>query len=66
LPNGTTIKGQFSSGSTLQEVFNLAKQHVNNCTLMGGWPPRALTSADYNKTLGELALMNSVITVKHA
>jgi thioredoxin 1 len=66
LPNGTTVKGQFTAGSTLQEVVNLAKQHISNCVLMGGWPPRALTSGDYSKTLGELALLNSVITVKNA
>eukprot|EP00029_Vermamoeba_vermiformis_P001618 TRINITY_DN1181_c0_g1_i1.p1 TRINITY_DN1181_c0_g1~~TRINITY_DN1181_c0_g1_i1.p1 ORF type:complete len:226 (+),score=34.47 TRINITY_DN1181_c0_g1_i1:25-702(+) len=66
LPNGTTVKGQFTAGSTLQEVVTFAKQHVSSCTLLGGWPPRTLTSGDYAKTLGELALLNSVITVKNA
>ena len=60
--NGEIIKADFNYIQTLRDIyFYVGKiSGSNNFTLLDGFPPRTLT--DYNRTIGELKLENSILT----
>ena len=60
--NGEIIKADFNYIQTLRDIyFYVGKISGSiNFTLLDGFPPRTLT--DYNRTIGELKLENSILT----
>ena len=59
--NGEIIKADFNYIQTLRDIyFYVGKISGSiNFTLLDGFPPRTLT--DYNRTIGELKLENSIL-----
>ena len=60
--NGEVVNEDFNLNQTLRDVFNFVKRKSgsNNFSLLDGFPPRPLT--DFNKTIQELHLENSLLT----
>jgi UBX domain-containing protein 1 len=60
--NGEVVNEDFNLNQTLRDVFNFVrrKSGSNNFSLLDGFPPRPLT--DFNKTIQELHLENSLLT----
>ena len=59
---GDLIKGEFNCDQTLGKVYSFVKKFSHNSyfTLLGGYPPSPLM--EYEKTISELGLENSVLT----
>lgn len=62
--NGEILKGKFNYYQTLRDVYQYAKQisGLDNFVLLDGFPPKPLT--DFQKTIEELRLENTVLTQK--
>ena len=60
--NGEIVKGDFNYTQTLRDIYFYVSRisGSNNFTLLDGFPPRALQ--DYDRTIGELRLQNSILT----
>ena len=60
--NGEIIKADFNYTQTLRDIYIYVGKISGslNFTLLDGFPPRILT--DYNKTIGQLKLDNSILT----
>ena len=60
--NGEIIKQKFNSNEVLRDVYLYVRRVTgsNNFTLTEGFPPTPLN--DYEKTIGELNLQNSLLT----
>ena len=57
---GDIIKGKFNNNGKLKDVYSFVKRFSHNYfTLLGGFPPKPLI--EYDKTISELGLENSVL-----
>jgi len=64
LYNGETVKARFNYSQTLADIYFYIKRisGIDTFTIVEGFPPKNLT--DYNMTIGELRLDNTIITQK--
>ena len=62
--NGEIIKSQFNYTQKLRDIYNFVHEisGSNNFYLLEGFPPAPLR--DYNKTIGELKIENTILTQK--
>ena len=62
--NGEIVKGNFNYTQKLRDLYYFVKKSSGSTDfhLLEGFPPKALT--DYNKTIGDLKLENSILTQK--
>jgi hypothetical protein len=60
--NGEIVKCDFNYTQTLRDIYYYVRRvsGSNNFTLLDGFPPRPLK--DYDKTIGELNLKNTILT----
>ena len=60
--NGEIIKSDFNYIQTLRDIYYFVRRisGSNNFTLLDGFPPRPLR--DYDRTIGELNLQNTILT----
>ena len=62
LYTGENLKPRFNYSQTLSDIYYYIKRvsGIDNFTMVEGFPPQSLT--DYEKTIGELRLDNTIIT----
>ena len=62
--NGEIVKGNFNYTQKLRDLYYFIKKTSGSKDfyLLDGFPPQPLK--DYNKTIGELKLENSILTQK--
>ena len=62
LYNGDIIKGEFNCNQKIGDIYSFVRRvsRNNNFILLEGFPPKPLV--EYNKTIEELGLQNSVLT----
>ena len=60
--NGEIVKCDFNYTQTVRDIYNYVGRISNSCnfTLLDGFPPIPLN--DFNKTIGEMKLQNSILT----